>query len=462
MDGVNVGVFEQLPVVGVAALDLEGVADLVELFWIALADGMQPSLRMALIEWNELGAEAQADDGHVDPFLVAHAQQSPKISKRDDSFLGAAPPRSLLDVFFCPGQSPFHFGVQLIDAAGQDHASPGVHVRIVNFFFIIAEDLVELAGVFLHFPRVWKTVVELVENLAETHVERLVKLVECLSLFRLAGALEAPLHLLPKLVHRHFLEALEYFQICRIIFEMFCFGHRCLQCRRNDERNWIDCRPGEPAILTTPHMQRQLAGHKNRMRRLRPNVGNGAGSAEPICAACAQEVRCALGSNPGDISMARPVQSLFRFLVLAAIGLGPAAWVSADEPARISVLLLGDRTGHHRPEVFAKVIAPALAPMGIDVTFTQDIHDLNAKKLGQFDCLAIYGDSGDLPPADEQAMLDYVESGHGLVAIHCASNIFRNSQRDTALIGGRFQKHETGVFRDADHRRPASGHARRA
>ncbi len=155
--------------------------------------------------------------------------------------------------------------------------------------------------------------------------------------------------------------------------------------------------------------------------------------------------------------MAWQTRRLLRsFLLFGTVALYSVTCVVAAEPAgRTSVLLLGDRTGHHRPEDLAKVITPALAPMGIDVTFTQDIHDLNAKKLGQFDCLAIYGDSGDLPPAAEQAMLDYVESGHGLVAIHCASHIFRNSQRYTALIGGRFQKHETGIFRtriiDAQH-----------
>lgn len=150
-----------------------------------------------------------------------------------------------------------------------------------------------------------------------------------------------------------------------------------------------------------------------------------------------------------------PNRTLFRYLILAAV-FNSAAWLSAAQPAvRIRVLLLGDRTGHHRPEEFAKVITPALASQGIDVIFTQDIHDLNAAKLGQFDCLAIYGDSGDLPPPGEQALLDYIEGGHGLVAIHCASHIFRNSKRYTELIGGRFEKHETGVFRaeiiDAQH-----------
>ncbi|HEX4000391.1 MAG TPA: PVC-type heme-binding CxxCH protein [Pirellulales bacterium] len=154
------------------------------------------------------------------------------------------------------------------------------------------------------------------------------------------------------------------------------------------------------------------------------------------------------------------IRSPLRCLIFAFLALAPIETIAAHEPAasgagRIHVLLLGDRTGHHRPEVFAKVISAALGPMGIDLTFTQNIHDLNADKLNHFDCLAIYGDSGDLPPAEERAMIDYVEAGHGLVAVHCASNIFRNSQRYTALIGGRFEKHQTGVFRariiDAQH-----------
>jgi putative membrane-bound dehydrogenase-like protein len=127
----------------------------------------------------------------------------------------------------------------------------------------------------------------------------------------------------------------------------------------------------------------------------------------------------------------------------------------AGQGDRIQVLLLGDRTGHHRPDVFAKVLTPALERLGIDVTFTRNVNDLNHATLAKYDCLAIYGDSGDLPADAEAAMISYVEAGKGLVAIHCASHIFRNSQRYTALVGGRFWKHETGVFRtriiDAQH-----------
>jgi putative membrane-bound dehydrogenase-like protein len=126
----------------------------------------------------------------------------------------------------------------------------------------------------------------------------------------------------------------------------------------------------------------------------------------------------------------------------------------AAEPPRLKVLLLGDK-GHHRPAEMARVISPALDKLGIDVTFTDDLDDLNADKLAKFDALAIYRDSGDLPARHEVALLEYVEGGKGLVAIHCASHCFRNSNKYTALVGGRFLKHSTGVFRsriiDAQH-----------
>jgi putative membrane-bound dehydrogenase-like protein len=120
----------------------------------------------------------------------------------------------------------------------------------------------------------------------------------------------------------------------------------------------------------------------------------------------------------------------------------------------ISVLLLGDN-GHHRPEVMAKLLAPIFAAAGIRVDFTKDVAAFNAANLAKFDVVAIYRDSGQLPPAEETALLDFVEAGKGLVAIHCASHCFRNSDRYTALVGGRFLRHETGVFRariiDAQH-----------
>jgi putative membrane-bound dehydrogenase-like protein len=118
----------------------------------------------------------------------------------------------------------------------------------------------------------------------------------------------------------------------------------------------------------------------------------------------------------------------------------------AQEPAKLSVLLLGDK-GHHRPADFAKVLTPVFAKVGIDVTYTDKVEDLTAENLAKYDAVAIFRDSGDLPVKNETALLDFIEGGKGLVAVHCASHCFRNSDRYGALVGGRFSKHETGVFR---------------
>lgn len=124
----------------------------------------------------------------------------------------------------------------------------------------------------------------------------------------------------------------------------------------------------------------------------------------------------------------------------------------AQEP--LSVLLLGDQ-GHHRPADFAAVIKPALANRGVNITYTEDVSALAADDLKNYDCVAIYRDSGDLPADAEAGLLSFVESGRGLVALHCASHCFRNSQKYTALVGGRFDKHGRETFRakiiDAQH-----------
>ncbi len=131
-----------------------------------------------------------------------------------------------------------------------------------------------------------------------------------------------------------------------------------------------------------------------------------------------------------------------------------AASLFAAEPARLKVLMLGD-DGHHRPADLAKLITPILAKDGIDVSYTQDVEALTPERLAKCDALLIFRDHGDLPPKPEAALMDFVEGGKGLFALHCASNCFRNSDKYTALVGGRFLRHGTGTFRariiDAQH-----------
>ena len=115
------------------------------------------------------------------------------------------------------------------------------------------------------------------------------------------------------------------------------------------------------------------------------------------------------------------------------------------EGRRIEILFLGDN-GHHVPrERFFQALM-GLGPRGINLTYTDNLADLNATNLAKYDGLAIYANSEKLEPEQEKAMLDYVQSGHGLIPVHCASYCFQNSAEYIRLVGGQFQKHETGTF----------------
>src|SRR4051794_4081727 len=94
------------------------------------------------------------------------------------------------------------------------------------------------------------------------------------------------------------------------------------------------------------------------------------------------------------------------FIVALGILLVPALEVAGQE-TRLAVLLLGDR-GHHNPAELAKLLGPSMARRGIDITYTDDVDRLNSAELAKYRCVAIYRDSGDLPPAAETALIEFI------------------------------------------------------
>jgi putative membrane-bound dehydrogenase-like protein len=159
----------------------------------------------------------------------------------------------------------------------------------------------------------------------------------------------------------------------------------------------------------------------------------------------------------------RPICCLVLSAAVALTGFQPSpAPTRAAAPPPVAVLMLGSKC-HHRPADMVPLLTPALAKAGIDVTYVEDVRALTPARLAKFDVVAIYRDDGDLPAEQETALLDFVEGGKGLVAIHCASHCFRNSDRYTALVGGRFHHHGTGTFRarilDAQHPAMAGVHS---
>ena len=137
-------------------------------------------------------------------------------------------------------------------------------------------------------------------------------------------------------------------------------------------------------------------------------------------------------------------------LRLLSLALACSAFISplcaADSPKPIKLLFLGDN-GHHEPAVRFRQFLPSWTSRSIDVTYTDKVTALNPKTLADYDGLIIYANTTQIGQDQEQALLDFVAGGKGLIALHCASYCFLNSPKYVELVGAQFQKHGTGTFR---------------
>src|SRR6516165_6707433 len=124
---------------------------------------------------------------------------------------------------------------------------------------------------------------------------------------------------------------------------------------------------------------------------------------------------------------------------------GPSQPAGGDSGRTLSVLFLGDQ-GHHRPADRAGQLTPVLAGRGIQVTYTENLEDLNPRTLARYDALIIYANINRIRPAQEKALFEYVEGGGGFVPLHCASYCFLNSEKYIALVGAQFLRHGMGRF----------------
>jgi len=128
------------------------------------------------------------------------------------------------------------------------------------------------------------------------------------------------------------------------------------------------------------------------------------------------------------------------------LGLLLAHFPAAQSAEPLKLLFLGD-SGHHRPAERFKQLQPVLKERGIELTYTDKMADISAESLGKYAGLVIYANTTRIDPEQEQALLDYVAGGKGLVPLHCASYCFLNSPKYIELVGAQFQRHGTGTFR---------------
>lgn len=111
----------------------------------------------------------------------------------------------------------------------------------------------------------------------------------------------------------------------------------------------------------------------------------------------------------------------------------------------LSILFLGDR-GRHNSSIRAQEFFPVMAARGINITYTENLGDLNAATLANYNGLIVYADQVKIEPEQEKALLDYVASGQGFIPVHCAIS-FLNSPIYNELVGAQFCYHSTGKFR---------------
>ncbi|MEZ6151475.1 MAG: ThuA domain-containing protein [Pirellulaceae bacterium] len=138
----------------------------------------------------------------------------------------------------------------------------------------------------------------------------------------------------------------------------------------------------------------------------------------------------------------RPLRALLSLILLISTS-HFASGAQGEE--RLSLLFLGDQ-GPHQPRALADAITPFLKDNGIDVTYTEDLPQLNLKNLQNYSGLLLYANIDTIPPDQERDLLQYVAEGGGFIPLHCASYCFRNSSAFVDLVGAQFERHGGQVF----------------
>lgn len=125
------------------------------------------------------------------------------------------------------------------------------------------------------------------------------------------------------------------------------------------------------------------------------------------------------------------------------------ASVTSEEvvtPRRAEILFLGHESQHHDAQKYAPWLSIKLFKSGVNLTYTNELSDLNTENLSKYDGLVIYANHETISPDQEAALKGFVEGGKGLIALHSASGCFKNSAWYAQAVGGQFDSHGEGEF----------------
>jgi len=129
------------------------------------------------------------------------------------------------------------------------------------------------------------------------------------------------------------------------------------------------------------------------------------------------------------------------------VGVRPLlTWAEPTEGRKIEVLVLGNEGEIHAFEKTTAQVAPDLAKEGINWFYSTSPMDLNSQNLAKFDAVLLYAKYDSIAPAQETALLNFVNSGKGFLAVHSAAESFPKSPAYVRLVGGELDHHSAGAF----------------
>jgi uncharacterized protein len=132
---------------------------------------------------------------------------------------------------------------------------------------------------------------------------------------------------------------------------------------------------------------------------------------------------------------------------IAQAAQAPAASSSESAGRPLKVMFLGQEQARHSAAAILQVLAPPLARRGIQLTpVLSPGSALVPDKLTHYDALILYANHAAIAPEQEKALVDFVEGGKGLVALHSAAEMFAGSERYAALLGAQARMEGGGEF----------------
>ncbi len=141
---------------------------------------------------------------------------------------------------------------------------------------------------------------------------------------------------------------------------------------------------------------------------------------------------------------------MWRLLIaLGFLGLGFETVSARPSEGPVRVLFLGHEKAHHNSNAYYPMLAQALGQEAIYFDYVTKVEEAfdDASYLDLFDAVLLYANHEQISPQQWQNLKVFVEQGGGFIPVHSASACFTNEPEFGKLVGGRFDRHKSAIFR---------------